>query len=63
MRELSAATRFQIVKTALSQCEPRRDIADKFNVKLQLVLDLIKDFNKTKRCIIRKRSCELNRLK
>ena len=34
MRELSAETRLLIVKMALSKCEPRRDIANKFNVKL-----------------------------
>ena len=33
MRELSAETRLQIVKAALSKCELRRDIAIKFNVK------------------------------
>ena len=63
MRELSAETRLRIVKAAMGKREPRRDIADKFNVKLQLVLDLIKDFNKSKRCIMRKRSRELHRLK
>ena len=34
MRELSAEIRLQIVKTALSNSVPRRDIANKFNVKL-----------------------------
>ena len=34
MRELSAETRMRILKMALCKREPRRDIADKFNVKL-----------------------------
>ena len=55
MHELSSATRLLIVKMAVGRGEQRQDVADKFNVKLQVVQDLIKDFNKSQQLIIKKR--------
>ena len=37
MHELSSATRLLIVKMAIGKDEQRQDVADKFNVKLQVV--------------------------
>ena len=37
MHELSSATRLLIVKMAIGKGEQRQDVADKFNVKLQVV--------------------------
>lgn len=59
LRQLSAATRIEILKLAVSKAMTGEEIAVRFNIKVQLVRDIVKNYGKRPTLFINKRKAEL----
>ena len=61
LHQLNSANRMQIVKLAASKLRTCREIADMYNIKVQVVYDLAKDAKKQQVCFVKKKEAELRR--
>ena len=59
LRQLSAATRIEILKLAVSKVMTGEEIAIRYNVKVPLVRDLVKNHGKRTTLFIDKKKAEL----
>ena len=61
LRQLNVETRLQIAKLAASKTRSHAEIALAFNIKVQLVGDLMKDAKKKQVYFVKKKQAELRR--
>ena len=63
LRELSAAARLEILKLVVSKAMTGEEIAVRYNIKVQLVRDIVKNHGKRPTLFISKKKAELKSLK